>query len=407
MSRTRPDATNAERKPGARFKAHICFVSDQPLPNILPVLHEDMKPEKVYLLCSEQQAKQGNGEAQKAVLEHKGVTVEVVEVADAYDMEHIETAVNELINNHQPDEIVFNATGGTKLMSIAAFEQCLCGGIGVFYVQTPDVLWLNAPGSGSEEKPVITESLSLSDFLKAHGVDLLESEISPIVEPLKSLACSWANRAGESEWESRYGAINYYARKASEDESLAFSVPSNEQHGNLLKLLGELECNNLIEFIEGEKHRFKDEASRQFANGGWLEAWVFDELQSLRTNHPQISVVARNVTVQQRPGSTRSDVKNELDVVAVVSHRMWVFECKTARFQGPQPDRRSGEEMVYKLASTMKNMGGLRTQGCVVSFNSLRNVEKSRAELLEIEVIDGSNLKDLRSKLVQALGLKK
>ena len=405
MSITRPDATNAERKPGARFKAHICFVSDQPLPNILPVLHEDMKPEKVYLLCSEQQAKQGNGEAQKAVLEHKGVTVEVVKVADAYDMEHIETAVNELINNHQPDEIVFNATGGTKLMSIAAFEQCLCGGIGVFYVQTPDVLWLNAPGSGSEEKPVITESLSLSDFLKAHGVDLLESEISPIVEPLKSLACSWAKRAGK--YAREYSSINYYAGKASEDECLAFSVPSNKQHGNLKNLLDELEHEGLVEFIGGEEYRFQNKDIRQFANGGWLEARVFDELQSLRTNHPQISVVARNVTVQQRPGSTRSDVKNELDVVAVVSHRMWVFECKTARFQGPQPDRRSGEEMVYKLASTMKNMGGLRTQGCVVSFNSLRNEEKSRAELLEIEVIDGSNLKDLRSKLVQALGLKK
>lgn len=403
MSRTRPDATNAERKPGARFKAHICFVSDQPLPNILPVLHKDMKPEKIYLLCSEQQSQRGNGEAQRAVLKHQDVEVEVVEVTDAYNMEKIGIAVSELIDKHQRNEIVFNATGGTKLMSIAAFERCKCKGIGVFYVQTPDVLWLNAPGSGSEEKSVIAESLLLHDFLEAHGVDLVEREISPIAEPLKSLACSWANRAGN--YAGEYSLINYYAGKASKDKSLAFSVPSNKLHGYFKSLLSELERNGLVKFIGGEEYRFQNKASRQFVNGGWLEARVFDELQSLRTNNPQISVVARNVKVQQRPGSTGSCVINELDVVAVVNHRMWVFECKTTRFEGRQSDKKIGEKMVYKLASTMKNMGGLRTQGCVVSFNPLRPEEKSRAELLEISVIDGPNLQELRSKLVQALGL--
>ena len=401
MIKNRPDNINAERKPSARFKAHICFVSDQPLPNILPVLHEDMKPEKVYLLCSEQQAKQGNGEAQKAVLKNNGVKeVKIVRVNDAYDMDQIGTAVSELIDSYEPDEIVFNATGGTKLMSIAAFERCKCKGIGVFYVQTPDVLWL----SGSKEKPDITESLSLEDFLKAHGVDLRGRNIDPIVEPLKSLARLWAYRA---EWyASEYSKINFYAGEARNHEDLAFSVPSSYmKREKFMRVLEELEHHELVDFIEDEEYRFRDEDSRQFANGGWLEARVFDELQSLRTNHPQISVVARNVEVQQRPGITRIDVKNELDVVAVVSHRMWVFECKTARFQGPQPDERSGEKMVYKLASTMKNMGGLRTQGCVVSFNPLRPAEKSRAELLEIKVIDGSKLEHLRDKLVQALRL--
>ncbi len=168
----------------------------------------------------------------------------------------------------------------------------------------------------------------------------------------------------------------------------------------------------MIKFIkkdnqDSEQYKFKDESTRQFVNGGWLEARIFDELKSLRNEYRQIAASARNVTVQHRAGATRSAVRNELDVIALIHHQMWVFECKTGRFHpnSGRSDRRGGEDMVYKLAGTMKNLGGLRTRGCVVSFNPLRDVEKSRADLLDIAVIDGGNLANLRSKLVTTLGL--
>ena len=61
--------------------------------------------------------------------------------------------------------------------------------------------------------------------------------------------------------------------------------------------------------------------------------------------------------------------------------------------------------MIYKLAGLMKSLGGLRTKGCVVSFNELRDQEKSRADLFDIAVIDGKNLKHLRSQLCTVLKL--
>jgi len=84
---------------------------------------------------------------------------------------------------------------------------------------------------------------------------------------------------------------------------------------------------------------------------------------------------------------------------------MWVFECKTRTYGNFSTH---GEEMIYKLAGIMRNMGGIRTRGCVVSFNALRDIEKSRADLLNIDVVDGRNLRknSFRSKLVQIFGLK-
>ncbi len=395
-----------------RFKAHICFVSDQPLPNILPILSEQMKPEKVYLLCSDQQSKKGHGESQKAVLEHHGVKVRIVPVTDAFDMDNIEAAVDELIEQHGPGEIAFNATGGTKLMSIAAFERCQCKDVSVFYVQTPDIIWLPRQEDNRDMRIPYSSSLKLKDFLLAHGVDLHDEENAPIDERHRELARFWANRA--EKYASAYSALNYYAANAEKDLSFNVSLQDRKQPPPpyLENLLEELEHEKWITFHKtGNKdqksYKFKDEKARLFVNGGWLEMWVFHELQSIqqKQKYPQISIVTRNVQVQQRPGSTRKPVKNELDVVAIVNHRMWVFECKTSRLGKPQ-DKREGEQMIYKLAGTMKNMGGLRTQGCVVSFNRLRDEEKSRAELLEIKVIDGHNLHDLKSRLVTTLELK-
>jgi len=394
------------------LEAHICFVSDQPLPNILPVLHEDIKPEKVYLLCSEQQAKKGNDEAQKRVLESKEIRVEVetVSVADAFDIEGIQESIARLVEKHEPNEIAFNATGGTKPMSIAAFEQCVCRGVSVFYVQTPEIVWLSTSDEENKEDLVIAGSLPLGCFLEAHGVNLISSDDTDIADSLLALAKTWASRA--EKYASAHNALNYYAGQA-KDNGLKIEVPMQGRAKYMTELLEEIEHNDLIQFDKAQSNKYQDtyafqsEDMRQFINGGWLEMLVFDELQSLRENHPQITDIARNVHVRQRPGSTRSPVENELDVVAVINHQMRVFECKTRRRQGPDKDRRGGEEMVYKLASTMKNMGGLRTKGCVVSFNSLRPVEKSRAELLDIDVIDGPNLRNLRSRLVTTLGLKR
>ena len=404
------------------------MVSDQPLPNILPVLHPDLKPEKVYLLCSQEQKKLNNDQAQKKIIEECKCVVDVIYISSAFDIDGVGKQTEEILNNYDDNEklnILLNATGGTKPMSIAAFEQCVPHDIGVFYVQTPKkIIWLYEPKKLhlSNLNDTIPNRLSLQQFLEAHCLDLLESNTNRIPQRTVNFVNSWAKRAGK--YKNKYSTLNYYSSQA--NNNLHMQIPRKGHHENLSHLLGELERGGYIKHVGKPKHpdsfcyEFPSEEKRSFVNGGWLEEYVFNQLQSLQDSCSQITDVARNVKVRtSRPSSAhphhsviKHNAKNELDVIAIVNHRMWVFECKTRRYsQSPKNENRQnrdGEEMIYKLAGIMKNMGGIRTRGCVVSFNTLRDEEKSRANLLDIDVIDGRNLKEntFRSILIEMLEIK-
>lgn len=43
-----------------KFDVHVCLVSDQALPNFIPVLTEDFRPQEVILLATEPMKKGGN-----------------------------------------------------------------------------------------------------------------------------------------------------------------------------------------------------------------------------------------------------------------------------------------------------------------------------------------------------------
>lgn len=43
-----------------KFDVHVCLVSDQALPNFIPVLAEDFRPQEVILLATEPMKKGGN-----------------------------------------------------------------------------------------------------------------------------------------------------------------------------------------------------------------------------------------------------------------------------------------------------------------------------------------------------------
>ncbi|MYB35587.1 MAG: DUF1887 family protein [Gammaproteobacteria bacterium] len=393
----------------SQIKAHICIVSDQPLPNILPVLHPEMKPEKVYLLCSEEQRKQSNDKAQKKIIESLGCKVDIVDVSSAFDIEVIGEQTENILKGYaEPhNNLLLNATGGTKPMSIAAFEQCVCHDIGVFYVQTPEIIWLSE-SSRFASWSHIPNSLPLQKFIEAHCLDLQHLQPNRIPSAQSEMSISWADRA--EKYSKEYSSINRYASLA-KDHDLVMSIPNKDHRGNFQSLLSELEHGGYIRAEETGKltasnaYRFVSEECRRFVNGGWLEDYVFQQIRSLKDIYPQINDVARNIEVKSNRNITRLETRNELDVVAIVNNRMWVFECKTRIYEKSSTH---GEEMIYKLAGIMKNMGGMRTRGCVVSFNALRNVEKSRADLLNIDVVDGRHLSknNFRSKLVQIFGLK-
>src|SRR5690554_5719094 len=115
-----------------RFKTHFCMVSGQAAPNLLPLLDDSMKPDKVVLLVTEPM--QRNADFLEQVIKPRQITVVQHRLNVVDDFDAMQEQLMELLENEPADEIALNVTGGTKWMAIAAQEVFRMNGSAVFYV---------------------------------------------------------------------------------------------------------------------------------------------------------------------------------------------------------------------------------------------------------------------------------
>lgn len=124
------------------YTTHLCLVSAQTTPNLLPVLDETWRPKKVVLACSAPM--QHAALALRSAIQAKaaGMVVETLDLPNAYDYTALSDTFLSYLAEHADENIALNVTGGTKLMAVAAQEVFRSAGKPVFYVnvETDSVL---------------------------------------------------------------------------------------------------------------------------------------------------------------------------------------------------------------------------------------------------------------------------
>lgn len=154
----------------------IQLVGGQYFPNVLPVRH--FHPEKVLLVYTDGTSKQY--QHLKVFLESE-TAIEALKT-DAYDIQSIRsqlsTAIQQFLSKDQfltaAPELLFNLTGGTKGMALAAYQVALQYNIPIFYLESESgqtkvycYSWVNSqPDLKSQE--LLPEYLSLRDVLDLH-----------------------------------------------------------------------------------------------------------------------------------------------------------------------------------------------------------------------------------------------
>jgi len=103
-------------------KIMVCFIGQQPVPNLLPILF--YKPDGVLLVCSD--FTRPAADSLVALLGDKQLmglhcAAEIC-VVPAYAVEKSKALLAQALALHQPSQLLFNLTGGTKLMSHAGYE---------------------------------------------------------------------------------------------------------------------------------------------------------------------------------------------------------------------------------------------------------------------------------------------
>ena len=376
-----------------QFDVHVCLVSDQALPNFIPVLAKDFRPQRVILLATDKM-KQKAAVLAEVMKRRCQVKTDIVDLHDEYDMRGVDEKIFDLLLGIDKEKVALNVTGGTKLMSIAAYTRFHAEGYPVFYFTAKDnrVLLLD-DGSDGREFVLQPEKMKIEDYLELHGYPVrrgyaLERRLQ--YPHLNGLRQELVSREGSLAEELT--ALNYEISQADKN-SLTVNTPKAKNPQNLDYLLQLLEDAGLLKH-EGNKLRFSDDAAKKYVGGGWFEDYVFETVKNI----DGVQDAALNVQIENAGAQTHQH--NELDVAVLANNVLHVLECKTVNIAN---GKKQADDILYKLES-LKKLGGLRTQAALVSYRETGNAGavntiRDRAHGAQIELLERKDLKGLKTLL--------
>lgn len=360
---------------------HLILVSAQPIPNITPMLDDAVKPKKIIMMVSPDMRERAR--ALENIFRPRGIGVESCAIVDPWNAEQVSNKVLDILCHYPDGDIALNATGGTKLMSIAACEAFRSVNAPIYYVHPRHdrLLWLSPKIPPHE----LADRLKLKDYLMAYGADQVDIPagrqcITPVIQELTHLLLTGINRYADE-----LGTLNYLAYQAN-NPRLNTKIDHTRQSRPKLWELLELFENAGICRLDQRLISFSSEHARYIANGGWLEMYVYSACFQLKQKC-SIQDVACNIAIQRYPAG-KTMVKNEIDIGLIHANRLHLIECKTKHFE-------KDSDMLYKLDSLCDLMGGLQGRAMLVSFNSLDKASRARSKELNITLCCHSDLKYL------------
>ncbi len=377
---------------------HVCLVSGQPLPNLIPLIDPKLGVKRAILLVTPDMEQRADW--LKAVLQPRGIAVEIRKLTDAWDFEGAQSEIMELLDAQETSDadagIALNATGGTKMMSIAAYEAFRAYELPVFYVhpERDELVWLQP---GEQPPRELADRLKIEPFLQAHGARV-ESDPRRSVANADALAVARDLVERIEEYGDAIGQLNWLSENA---RRASLRAIIKEPRPGLEEVIDIFATRSYIQWQGNDRFSFPDGESLAFVMGGWMEVYVFDEVRRLRDAHPRIHDVAWGVNVNREQRGNQ--IPNELDVVFLHNNRLHIIECKTRRFREEGEDS-AGAEALYKLDALRDLMGGLQARAMLVSYRDLPDHDRTRAADLGIAVCAGAQLRNLKQHLTDFMG---
>ena len=390
------------------MKHQMLLVSGQAMPNFLPILNPELKPDAVTLMVSDKMKKQAMW-LKAEIVKHGVEILPDLEIGnDETDVAKIQDHLLDWVdqNKELADNSVLNVTGGTKPMAIAAQEVYRMNDCPVFYVDvaTDNVSWLSK--QGEQRNMRLEKSPTINQVLSLNGITLQSGDFKSQVENEKwrhfcsEIASSpekWALCLGELNKAASDAVENYKWARNSREKADALASYGKVTASEPVKWNELKEILHADELVRGEtaNESFVSQAAARFCAGGWLEHYVFEKLKGLGLDRKRALM---NAQIVDAGGNS-----NELDSIVVHRNTCFVIEDKTKNMivkggiHGNVAD-----QAVYKLAQVTKRLG-LRTKGILVSARLLRPEDKDRARAYDVEVIDW--LPDVESQLRRIIGL--
>jgi hypothetical protein len=368
------------------IELHICLWGEDNFKNYTPLLIQSSKAQLLVLGDIGQEA-----DIKRSLVnagEHPFV-LEWSAKASPADFSRLENFLKEI----NAKNILLNLSTGSRLTALQLFQWAAIKNIECYLIDEDDYQQWLIPNDRPSQ--AIADLASLKAYFRVHQIKLLSHGLGlPITKELGKLVESWVQTPSLY---PLFRSLNWLASSAKSDNQLtnnpAYYTKLNNHWKNdrLFPLLLDLQDHNLAK-CDNNTVTFKHEASRFFCNGGWLELFVYEQVRKLKSKIPQIQDVRLGLEVSYNEG-----VKNELDVVFLADNQLYLIEVKTSYLADKIVP---ANQMVYKLEA-LSNALGEEVKGMIVTLSDLPIVAQRRAGLYDLEVVSGSQLRHLSSRLKQ------
>lgn len=378
------------RKESAQF----VITSNQPAGNVFPLMDSRVKPNKVVLLRPDEEDHLRFSKRLIDVCKSLTLENETVLLPESVDSSAIKNAISESVDRYlqQGYALSLNVTCGPKLICIIAHEVFKEKNLPVFYVKDDWLRWLNNPNDTEDFD--LHDRIKIPTYFKSYGLNTTSLARGPIDLDRNELSKAWLNEDLRNEKD--LGILNYYASQAKDTLSTTVSA-THLNRAPFMKIVDDLIRLNIAN-LNSQQLTFSDETSRFFANGGWLEDHVFNILSELKLELPKLQDIARSVEVTWLTNNNEQRVRNELDVVVLYNNQCVIIECKTKRFE-----RESARNIVYKVGSLVKYLGGIQATGGIISYHRIAPIFQKRASLMDVFVCDKSSIHRLKHHIKEHL----
>lgn len=376
-------------EPGALpLRSHLLLVHDRLIPNLVPALDPSFRPDEVFLLVAPAMRREADRLAR--LLRQERVRVTEWPIDDPWDIDHVRERVLAFLAARDGDGIALNASGGTRPMSLAAYEVFRAADRPVYCVQkgTDQLVWLHPAGRTSFD---LADRIRLPVFLAAHDLREAGAVRQGITEPLRVLTETLVNDV--ERYSASMAKLNWYAASAKRQSLTSKPVRGDDlQLAEFVELLELFSSRDLLQVGADGALRFPDEAARFYANGGWLEGHVFGVLQGMR-QELGIRDLARSLRVEW--DERKSLIDNEIDVAFLADNRLYLIECKTKRFENNDSPEADVAATLYKLNTLRDYFGGDAANAMLVSYRPLNEKARERAREFGINVCEGEKIQEM------------
>ena len=305
-------------------KCLVSLVSDQTIPNIL--ITSSLRPDYLLLISTASMEKKNKSQAildclsilQMDYLKRSNrIIVPENSIPDFY-----EKVIEWIKVNRRRYKFIVNLTGGTKLMSLAAYEIFKNYGAEMIYMPIPKNTFFPVHRP-NDCVPILTK-LSVVAYLSAYGVTISNQNN---LEQLKRTAHSKRDttyflfenyKELEPFLQKIGGKIRSLKKKQAKkgyDFSFSYEIKKPIEK-KLLDRLGFL-------YTDGLASKKIDAFDWNYLRGGWLEDRIFLALESILPK--DASDICMGVNCKIRGND------NEFDVLFTYNNTLYVVECKSLR----------------------------------------------------------------------------